>query len=113
LSRNLERSTKQKGSEGVRSEDYRYQSEERVIEKSARKDGYLVKAKQDCDQRGGDGVQAEKRRERDENSDGEGKRRSFGWIIDSEQTAKRGTKHNTLLKAVQRLGFVVERVEHG
>ena len=57
-------------------------------------------------------MQAEKRRERDENSDGEGKRRSFGWIIDSEQTAKRGTKHNTLLKAVQRLGFVVERVEH-
>ncbi len=58
-------------------------------------------------------MQAEKWRECDENPDGESERRSFGWIIDSEQPAKRGTKHKTLLKAVQGLSFVVERVEHG
>ena len=58
-------------------------------------------------------MQAEKRGEGDEDADGESKRRSFRWIIDSEQTAKRGTKHETLFKAVQGLGFIVERVEHG
>lgn len=58
-------------------------------------------------------MQTEKRRERDENPNGESKRRSFGWIIDSEQTAKCGTKHETLFKAIQGLGFVVKGVENG
>jgi hypothetical protein len=82
-------------------------------------------------------VKAKKRRECNEYADRKSKRRPLGWIINSEQTAKRGTKHKkfrvsssefrvgtdepetrnpkpeTSLKTIQSLSFVVVRVKDG
>jgi len=91
--RNPQRTSEDKSSNGIGSNDDRNQSEKRIVDKSPAVDSYFVEAEYKGNQSCQNCMETQERGEGNENSKRESKRRSLRWIIQREQTAKSGTKH--------------------
>jgi len=66
---NAQRASEEKRADCVRSDDYRRQRQEGIVDESAGVDRNLVEAKNEGQRRGHDCVQAEQRREANEDAD--------------------------------------------
>src|SRR6185503_10407373 len=91
--RDTQRTSENKRSDGIRSNDDRNQGEKRVVYERATIDGNLIETKNTGNQSCESCMESKEWGEGNENTERKSKRRTHRWIIQSEQTAKGGTKH--------------------
>ena len=94
--RNPQRTSEDKSSNGIGSNDDRNQSEKRIVDKSPAVDSYFVEAEYKGNQSCQNRMKTQERGEGNENPKGESKRRSLRRIVQREQTAEGSAEHDSV-----------------